>query len=168
MVYVETIKKENEMKECEWCFDEFLPKEFSRSKFDRDFDESVCNECYDNYWDSSGIDTITRDQYRYANVSGRKEYIHGWLKENPHLAARRDKRLKDQRNLSKQFQEDIDSIYKESYLIRDSGEDVHVDHIIPLQGKNVTGLHVPWNLRIIPAEENLRKSNKFTEEDYIK
>ena len=37
----------------------------------------------------------------------------------------------------------------------------HVDHIIPLQGEAVSGLHVPTNLQVIPWLDNVVKANKF-------
>jgi hypothetical protein len=72
-----------------------------------------------------------------------------------HLLSSR-KRLKKAtpKCLSKKYRSEIYQIYK------NRPEGYHVDHIIPLHGKNISGLHVPWNLQYLPAIENLKKSNK--------
>ena len=48
-------------------------------------------------------------------------------------------------------------------LTKLTGERYVVDHIVPLISDAVCGLHVPWNLRVITQDENLRKSNKLNQ-----
>lgn len=53
------------------------------------------------------------------------------------------------------------SVYREAHRRRQMGHDVNVDHVVPLSSPLVCGLHVPWNLEIIPRLANAKKSNKW-------
>lgn len=107
---------------------------------------------------------LVRNRYMYSldleksRQYGREKYArnkhHGTYTAN--TAKRRAKRM--QATPAWLTDSDFAEITK-LYSERQAG--FHVDHIVPLQGRNVCGLHVPWNLRIITAEENLKKSNKL-------
>lgn len=100
-----------------------------------------------------------------------REIAKNWQRRNPQKAAairgaRRARRLSATPPwLTPQHKAEIE----QKYLLAKLHESVtgikwHVDHIVPLRGKKVCGLHVPWNLQVIPAKTNMEKHNKFEDE----
>lgn len=127
---------------------------------------------------------LTKDRARawaLANPEKRKENIDKWREENrdqhnatnrnwnennkPVKAALQAKRKTAQLQRTPVWDPNADLIIAKyqlaAMLTKASGIPHHVDHIIPLQGRNVSGLHVFSNLRVIPGSDNVKKSNSF-------
>lgn len=63
--------------------------------------------------------------------------------------------------LSKEHLAEMEVMYAEASKLTASGDTHHVDHIVPLRSKIVCGLHVPWNLQLLQAFDNLSKNNRW-------
>jgi hypothetical protein len=100
----------------------------------------------------------------------RREYQEAWKQRNPdRVKASNKSRRRKHRDatppwLTAAQKAEIREIYRIAiHMTKATGEQYVVDHICPLRADTVCGLHVPWNLRVITQEENLRKSNSLTE-----
>lgn len=101
---------------------------------------------------------ISNKKWREANKEKQKEAIKDWYFYNPGMyAAYKAARRAAELNRTPPWA-DTDAI-KQFYA--NCPTDYHVDHIIPLRGKLVSGLHVIENLQYLPAKENCAKGNKF-------
>lgn len=101
-------------------------------------------------------------QYFANNSESRKKAHKAWISKNKvkqrsytrsYVAKRRAEKIKATPKWA--VLKDINEFYK------NCPEGHHVDHVVPLKGKNVCGLHVSNNLQYLPARDNLIKGNKF-------
>lgn len=100
--------------------------------------------------------------WRKKNREAMNEYMREWRKTNSYSAFTRGK-LRANRAIPPWADlQKISEIYEDARQRKAvTNEDWHVDHIVPLNGKNVCGLHVDYNMRVIPASDNRAKKNHF-------
>jgi len=120
-----------------------------------------------NEWYLANRDQVIA-QSKLRPYEATKEYKRTWKERNlvwvraDTKARRRKHRQATPKWLSSKQKAEIRQLYQIAItMTKTTGEQYVVDHIVPLRSDDVCGLHVPWNLRVITQEENLKKSNKL-------
>jgi 5-methylcytosine-specific restriction endonuclease McrA len=139
----------------------------TRADYFREYNQSDAGQkAKRDYYERNKETVIARAQGR-SDVE-KNQYKKKYKQENPDMyralvsLRRRRFRLATPKWLSDAQKMEIRLKYRLAIeLSRATGVRHAVDHEIPLQGEDVCGLHVPWNLRVITQEENLKKSNKL-------
>ena len=118
------------------------------------------------WYEANKEQVINAAKTRPAHI--KKAYQSAWKERNTvwvradTKARRRKHREATPSWLSRKQKSEIRQLYQIAItMTQTTGEQYVVDHIIPLRSDTVCGLHVPWNLRVITREENLKKSNKL-------
>ena len=141
----------------------------ARAGYFRQYNRSeIAKKAKKKYYEKNRNTVIARAQARTPDVV--RLYKYKYKNKNPdlyraHVNFRR-RRFRDAtpKWLAKEHKRAIRQLYIDAMTVsRVTGVPYVVDHIIPLLGSMVSGLHVPWNLRVITREENLAKSNQVVD-----
>ena len=146
----------------EWAKGNDTRAEYFRSYNKREDVKDRKNEWYQENREA----VINNAATRPAHVL--REYRNAWKANNKTqvLADNKVRRRKHREAtppwLTRKQKSEIRQLYQIAItMTQTTGEQYVVDHIVPLRSHEVCGLHVPWNLRVITQEENLKKSNKL-------
>lgn len=121
-------------------------------------------------WKASHLEEVRlhHHQWRRRHPERVVAKAHAWQQANPEKvrAINAKRRASKRRAIPPWITDDdlfiIEFLYlKAQTLTLITGVEHHVDHMVPLQGRTVCGLHVPWNLQVITSNENLTKSNHW-------
>lgn len=172
------------MKTCNVCKKEKSVTEFTKDKYQPDGLDRKCRVCKakiytkidkkarsawrKSYFENNrDVELKNCEIYRNKYKKERNSYIARYYKDNPWKGAaktakyRAAKLNQTPKWLTKEQIKEIEQFYFSC------PKGYEVDHIVPLQGKQVRGLHAPWNLKIIPMKENRKKSNKLVRQECL-
>jgi len=138
---------------------------FSKNRARKDGLHPSCKECKNK--GNAKYHSKNRDKEAQYSRQYYKKIAKFEVEKRRELTARRRARKLSAtpKWLSVQQLQEIKKKYALATMLTQNSGIVHaVDHIVPLKGKTVCGLHVPWNLQVITRKDNLTKSNKFNEE----
>jgi len=182
-------KKEMSTKVCSKCKEVKTLDRFSKDKSKKDGCQTKCKACAKEYddkyyaanseelkeykakWCADNPEKIKeyRAEYYAANSEKEKEYSAEYQKANLHKFRTYGSNRRAAKSkaipawLTEEDWQSMEDINKEAKRIElETGTKMHVDHIHPLKGKLICGLHCPSNLQILTAAENCSKGNKFT------
>lgn len=167
------------MKLCKHCQVEKPLSEFYKKPTAKDGLFWWCKPCHREYGKKKYHALATSEEYRQAERARIREYhannpekVRSWARAyaqaNPgrlNAKAKRYVLTREQRTPQWLTVDDlwlIEQAYDLAVLrTRVLGFPWHVDHVVPLHGRLVSGLHVPHNLQVIPAQTNRSKSNRY-------
>lgn len=135
---------------------------FSKDKAIKDGHKSWCKGCCSMYRKANRAALkASNDLWVASNRAYYNAMLSAWRRANPAT----DRALKAKRRASKLQATPPwltqTHLYEMAEIYANCPPGHEVDHIVPLQGATVTGLHVPWNLQYLTVSENRAKSNKL-------
>jgi len=124
---------------------------------------SACQQQRTKSWSNRNHDKVLAYLKSERMIEKRKQYGREHYLKNKHAYIAKDakRRAYKLQATTKWGQEGVKAFYLKAKELEamNPGVKYHVDHIVPLAGENVCGLHNQFNLQILTALENQRKRN---------
>ena len=173
------------MKTCTKCSEQKMLSEFKKDSSKKDGLSSSCKQCFkaawkNNYQNIAEKHRLKSKKYASENKEKISQYHKDWYKENTESEKQRTKKWRQENNGWANFlrtnskprykkaipswadHEKMKAFYVEAdRLSSETGIKYSVDHIVPIKGKFVSGLHVEYNLQVIKLTDNIIKHNHF-------